>query len=92
MSEIDSEVLLTLVTDAENLKDYRENGTVYSEKCAEVLGRIKTVVDSMIIEELTDDQIVILNSINKIISEEEQFSRAAFKIRSFDAWKDFLND
>jgi hypothetical protein len=74
------------------LKNYRENGTTYSEKCAEVLERIQIVSESIKIENLSDDQANILNSINKIITAEEQFARASFVTRSPDAWKDFLND
>jgi hypothetical protein len=85
-------VLLKLNNDAKQLKNYRENGTIYSEKCAEVLERIQAAFDSIKIENLSDDQASILNSINKIITAEEQFARASFETRSPDAWKAFLND
>jgi hypothetical protein len=92
LSDTDTKVLLKLSNDATNLKNYRENGTIYSEKCAEVLERIHCVSDSIKIENLSDDQASILNLINKIIAAEEQFARASFETRSPDGWKEFLND
>ena len=92
LSDADTKALMKLNTDAKNLKNYRENGTVYAEKCAEVLERIKAACDPIKIEKLSDDQANILNSIKKIIGIEEQFARSSFKIRSPEVWKDFLND
>jgi hypothetical protein len=92
LSDTDAKALLKLNTDAKDLKNYRENGTVYAEKCAEVLERIKNAFDPIEIEKLSDDQVNILNSISKIIGVEEQFARSSFETRSPDAWKDFLND
>ena len=92
LSDADAKALLKLITDAKNLKNYRENGTVYAEKCAEVLERIKSAFDPLEIEKLSDDQVNTLNSISKIIGIEEQFARSSFETRSPDAWKDFLND
>ena len=92
LSDADTKALMKLNTDAKNLKNYRENGTVYAEKCAEVLERIKSACDPIKIDKLSADEADILNSIKKIIGTEEQFARSSFKIRSPDAWKDFLND
>ena len=92
LSQTDKKVFLNLHTDAKKLKNYREDGTIYSEKCAEVLERIKIACDPIKIGKLSDDQANILNSIKKIIGTEEQFARSSFKIRSPDVWKDFLND
>jgi hypothetical protein len=92
LSDADTKALMKLNTDAKNLENYRENGTVYAEKCAEVLERIKIACDPIKIEKLSEDQANILNSIKKIIGIEEQFARSSFKIRSPEVWKDFLND
>jgi hypothetical protein len=92
LSDTVTKTLLKLNIDANELKDYRENGTVYAEKCAEVFERIQTALDSQKIRKFSDDQAGILKSINKTIAMEEQFARSSFKARSPDAWRDFLND
>jgi hypothetical protein len=92
LSDAVTQVLTELITEAKNLRIYRENGTVYHEKCAEILERISLALDPIDVAKLTDDQASILNSINKIIVAEEQFARASFENRSPDAWKGFLND
>ena len=92
LSDTVTKTLLNLNSDAKKLKNYRENGTVYHKKCAEVLKRIKTALDPIKIEKLSDDQASILQSINKIVVIEEQFAKSSFANRSPDAWKDFLND
>jgi hypothetical protein len=92
LSDTVTKTLLKLNTEAKKLKDYREDGNVYSEKCAEVLERIKNALDPIESERLSYDQASILKSISKIVAIEEQFARSSFANRSPDAWKDFLND
>ena len=89
---MDTELLWSLYADAGYLKNHRKNGKAYFEKCAEVLERIKSTLNQVEVEKLSDDQVSIINSINKIIASEEQFARSSFETRSPDGWKDFLND
>jgi hypothetical protein len=92
LSDADTKNLLKLNADAKDLKNYRENGTLYLKKCAEVLERTKLFLGSMILENLTDEQGSILKSIKKAIGKEENFAKSSFEIRNLDAWKEFLND
>ena len=92
MSSIGIKDLDKLAVEANDLKNYRDDGSIYSKKCAEFLERINFVLETESLGEFTTAELQYLESIKKILIAEEQFSKSSFEARSIDAWKQFLND
>jgi hypothetical protein len=86
------DVLQKLVAETQGLKKYRTNGTVYFEKCAELLERIKVHFNTLKIETLTVEQAEILNLLKSNLAAEEDFAKSSFENRNPAMWKEFLNE
>lgn len=84
--------LTKMVAEAEELKKYRTDGTLYFDKCAELVERIRFYFEDIKIDSLNEVQIKNLEAIKEIIFTEEQFAKASYEHRNADYWKAFLND
>ena len=92
MSNDNTRALTKLLVEAEKLKNHREDGEIYSEKCANLVGRIKSVFDDVKNSQLSRGQLAIVKSIQEIISAEETFANASFESRMPKKWNKFLNE
>ena len=92
MSSIDIEELDKLVVDVRDLKNYRNDGSIYFKKCAEFIERIRNICNDVRLEDLNSTELQYLKSIQQLLAAEERFSKSSFESRSVDAWKKFLND
>ena len=92
MCNDNTRALTALLAEARNIKSHRSTGEVYSEKCANFVGRIKFFLENAEIDALSHDQILLLKSIKDIIFSEERFARSSLDIRSPESWKELLNE
>lgn len=92
MSSIDIEELDKLAVDVRDLKNYRNDGSIYLKKCAEFIERIRNTCNDVRLEDLNSTELQYLKSIQQLLAAEERFSKSSFESRSVDAWKKFLND
>jgi O-methyltransferase involved in polyketide biosynthesis len=92
LGEAASEALAKLVAEAEALRTYRPNGTIYSKKCADFVERIYLFFENLKVESLSEKDLEELKFIKETIFTEEHFAKASFDNRDPEAWKKFLND
>ena len=92
MSDSITDDLQKLVAEAKDLKKYRNNGTIYREKCADLVERIKLVVKQVNPENLAAHNIADLKVVKSIIVTEERFSNYSFEARSVQEWKKYLDE
>ena len=92
MSNDDTRALTELLAEARNIKSHRLTGEIYSEKCANFVGRVQIFLENAEIDTLSHDQILLLKSIQDIIFSEERFARSSVDIRSPESWRELLNE
>ena len=92
MSNGNTRALTDLLVEADKLKNHRANGEIYSEKCANLFGRIKIVLEGVKRDSFSQRELAILKSIQELVSAEETFADTSFESRIPKKWNEFLND
>jgi hypothetical protein len=86
------EALADIIADAEQLRSYRKDGTLYCEKCDNLVVRIKTVLMNVNVEDLNDHDIAKIKHIKDLIMSEEFFAKSSADLRNPQTWLGSLND
>ena len=86
------EALAEILAEAEKLKMYRLDGATYCEKCDNLVVRINAVLADVYVEDLSTDEIEIINAIKEKVISEEVFAKSSSILRNPKEWLGTLNE
>ena len=86
------EALVEILAEAEKLKMHRLDGATYSEKCEQLVVRIRSVLADVNVEDLSAEEIEIIKAIKEKVVSEEVFAQSSSILRNPKEWLGTLNE